>query len=179
MRKVFNLHNAFKRSQFEIFSNTSYDLLYDYLVPYKKDKLPEDVFFEVATGKKPYDLIRLFQSGEFFFSQKFIDVLTHYMDVSDKCYPIKVKGIEEQYYVIYNIEESFYLNKEESMFDEEPPFYCENNIRYPLFAISNTRHFVVTDKLKNEIIINKLTNIEFTESFLCTREEYKEWKKSH
>ena len=179
MKTVFNIHNAFKQSQLEISSNTSYDLLYEYLVPYKKDMLPEDVFFEVATGKKSYDLIRLFQSGEFFFSQRFIDVLAHHVDMSDKCYPIKIKGIEEQYYVIYNIEESSYLNKEKSMFDEEPPFYCKNNIRNPLFAISNTRHFVVTDKLKNEIINNKLTNIEFTESFLCTREEYKEWRKSH
>ena len=105
MISVFNLHNDFKRSALEISSDASYKLLWEYLVPYQKKKLPENVTFKVATGKKEYDLIRLFQSGEFFFSQRFIDVLSQFIDMSDKYYPIKIEGIEEQYYVIYNMAE--------------------------------------------------------------------------
>ncbi len=95
METVFNFHNAFKRSQLEISSDASYDLLLEYLVPYKKERLPENVTFKVAAGKKNYDIIRLFESGEYFFSQKFINVLSQFMDMSDKCYPIKVEGAEE------------------------------------------------------------------------------------
>ena len=105
MNIVFDFLNDFKRSQLEIIANVSNKLLWEYLVPYKNEKLPENITFKVAAGKKNYDVIRLFQSGEYFFSQKFIDVLSQFMDMSDKCYPIKVEGAEEQYYVIYNLDQ--------------------------------------------------------------------------
>lgn len=179
METVFNFHNAFKRSQLEISSDASYDLLLEYLVPYKKERLPENVTFKVAAGKKNYDIIRLFESGEYFFSQKFINVLSQFMDMSDKCYPIKVEGAEEQYYVIYNLKKYPFLNKEKNMFDEEPRFFCGKDITASLFSINNTRCFVVTEELKNALIKNKISNICFEEAYLCTREEYKAWKKAH
>ncbi len=179
MKAVYNFHNDFKRSQIEISSDVlPYRLLCEYLVPYKKDKLPENVIFSVAAGKKNYDLIRLFQSGEFFFSPKFIDVFSQFIDMSDKCYPIKIEGIEEQYYVIYNLDHYPFLNKDKAMFDKEPPFYCGKEITTPLFGINDTRCFVVTEELKNALLKNKISNIEFTESFLCTKQEYKDWRKS-
>ena len=73
MNTVFDLHNAFKRSQLEIISNIPYKLLWEFLKPYKKEKLPESVVFKIAAGKKNYDVIRLFESGEYFFSQKFLN----------------------------------------------------------------------------------------------------------
>ena len=178
MTTVFNFHNAFKRSQLEIISNIPNKLIWDYLVPYKKERLPENITFKIAAGKKNYDLIRLFQSGEFFFSQKFMEVFSQFMDMSDKCYPIKVEGAEQQYYVMYNLDNYSFLNKEKAMFDKEPYFYCGKEITAPLFGINDTRCFVVTEELKNALIKNKISNIDFTESFLCTREEYKEWKKA-
>jgi len=179
MKKVFSFHNAFKRSQLEIASDASYDLLRKYLVPYNIKKLPEDVTFRVAAGKKTFDMIRLYECGQYFFSQKFIDVLSRFMDMSDKCYPIKVEGPEEQYYVIYNLEKYPYLNKEKALFDKEPSFYSGKDITTPLFSIANTLYrFVVTEELKDALINNRITNIDFTESFLCTKEEYKQWKKS-
>lgn len=181
MTTVFDLNNDYKRSQLEISSDVlPYSQLCEYLMPYHKEKLPLNVTFRIATGKKNYDVIRLFECGQFFFSQKFIDVLSQFMDMSDKCYPIKVEGAEEQYYVIYNLEDFSFLNKEKSMFDEEPPFYCENKIKAPLFTITNTLYcYVVTEELKNALIKNKISNIYFKESFLCTREEYKAWQKTH
>ena len=178
MTTVFNFHNAFKRSQLEIISNIPNKLIWDYLVPYKKERLPENITFKIAAGKKNYDLIRLFQSGEFFFSQKFIDVFLQFMDMSDKCYPIKVEGAEQQYYVIYNLKKYPYLNKNKALFDEEPSFYSGKEITAPLFGITDTRCFVVTEELKNALIKNKISNIYFEESYIGTKEEYKEWKKA-
>lgn len=179
MITVFNIHNDFKRSALEISSDASYKLLWEYLVPYQKKKLPESVTFKVAAGKKEYDLIRLFQSGEFFFSQRFIDVLSKFIDMSNKCYPIKIEGAEEQYYVIYNLDEYPYLNKDKAIFNEEPHFYCGKGTETSFFSITNTRLFVVTEDIKNALIKNKISNIDFKEAFLCTEEEYKEWQKTH
>ena len=179
MTTVFDLLNAFKRSQLEIVSTVPNKLLWEYLEPYKKEILPESVTFEIAVGKKNYDIIRLFQSGEYFFSQKFIDVLSQYMNMSDKCYPIKVEGAEEQYYVIYNLDHCPFLNADRAMSDEEPSFFEGKEITTPLFSIDDTSYyFVVTEELKNALIKNKISNIEFEESFLCTKQEYKEWRKS-
>lgn len=179
MNIVFDFLNDFKRSQLEIIANVSNKLLWEYLVPYKNEKLPENITFKVAAGKKNYDVIRLFQSGEYFFSQKFIDVLSQFMDMSDKCYPIKVEGAEEQYYVIYNLDQYPYLNERKASFGKEPSFYCGKEISMPLFSIANTQYYyVVTEELKNALIKNKISNIYFKESYLCTKEEYKEWRRS-
>lgn len=179
MKTVYNFHNAFKRSQLEISSDVlPYRLLREYLVPYYKEKLPENVTFIVASGKKNYDIIRHFECGEYFFSQKFIDVLSQFIDMSDKCYPIEVEGTEEKYYVIYNLNHYPFLNENRASFDEEPSFYCGKVITTPLFGITNTRCFVVTEELKDALVKNKISNIEFEESFLCTKQEYKDWRKS-
>lgn len=74
MNLVYNFHNAFKRSMLEITSDTSYDFLCEYLSPSNKEKFPQNLVFKIAAGNKKYDIIRRFQSGELFFSQKFIDV---------------------------------------------------------------------------------------------------------
>ncbi len=80
--------------------------------------------------------------------------------------------------MIYNLDKYPFLNKNRASFDKEPSFYCGKEITAPLFGINDTRCFVVTEELKNALIKNKISNIEFTASFLCTKEEYKEWRKS-
>ena len=95
---------------------------------------------------------------KYFFSQKFIDVLSQFMDMSDKCYPIKVEGAEEQYYVIYNLDKYPYLNEKRASFDEEPSFYCGKEI-----SKGSTRCRECNDKLQ-VIPIEKLP---------VTREELK------
>lgn len=179
METVFNFYNDFKRSQLELESDAPYSLLDKYLVPYQKERLPESVTFKVAAGKKNYDIIRLFESVQCFYSQKFIDILSQFIDMSDKCYPIKIEGTEEQYYVIYNLKKYPFLNKEKAIFDEEPYFYCGKEIKTPLSCITNTYIKIVTEELKNALINNKISNIRFKEAYLCTREEYKAWKKAH
>ena len=74
--------------------------------------------------------------------------------------------------------QAVYINEEKASFDKEPSFYCGKEITAPLFGINDTRCFVVTEEVKNALIKNKISNIYFEESFLCTKEEYKVWKKS-
>jgi len=179
VRTVFDLFNDFKRSQLEITTDVPYHLLRDNLVPYNGEKLPEDVTFKVATGKMFYDIIRLYECGQYFFSQKFIDVLSQFIDMSEKCYPIHIWGVEEKYYAIYNLEVYQCLNDEKASYDEEPYFYEEKEDMTPLFTVPDSLWcYIVTEELKNALIKNKISNIYFKESFLCTKEEYKQWKKS-
>lgn len=177
MITVFSIGNAWKRSQLEIDSEIPYKILCEHLIPYQKEKLPNNIIFKVATGKKAYDLIRLFESGEFFFSQKIINVLSQFVDMSNKCYPIKIEGVDEQYYVIYNLDAYPYFNKEKAMFEEEPPFFCGTKINAPIFSVANTNRFVVTEEIKNALIKNKISNIDFSKDYLCSEDEYKDWKK--
>ena len=43
--------------------------------------------------------------------------------MSDKCYPIVISGIEEQYYVIHNLQAYYLLNKEKQLFIDSPRYY--------------------------------------------------------
>ena len=68
------LTHRFKRSMLEITSETSYDVLWKYLLPYKTKPLPADVTFTVATGKKEYDIIRLYESSVDFFFKNYAKI---------------------------------------------------------------------------------------------------------
>lgn len=92
MFSYYSFNHRFKRSMLEITSKTSYDILWKYLDPLQKEKLPENIVFTIASGKKAYDIIRLYESGEYFFSQRVIYVLSKFIDMTDKCYPITIEG---------------------------------------------------------------------------------------
>ena len=68
------LTHRFKRSMLEITSETSYDVLWKYLLPYKTKPLPADVTFTVAAGKKEYDIIRLYESSVDFFIKNYAKI---------------------------------------------------------------------------------------------------------
>ena len=178
MISFYFLTHRFKRSMLEITSETSYDVLWKYLLPYKTKPLPADVTFTVAAGKKEYDIIRLYESGEEFFSQKIIDVLSQFVDMSDKCYPIRIEGVEKQYYVIYNLKKYKFLNLEENVFEDEPGCIGVQDESLPIFSLEGTKCIIVSEDIKDALLKNKITNIKLTECFGCTLEEYKKNKKS-
>lgn len=178
MVSFYFLEHRFKRSMLEITSSTSYEVLWNYLNPHKKIKLQENITFFVAAGKKAYDIIRLYESGEYFFSQRIINVLSQFVDMSDKCYPIKIKGIDKQYYVIYNLEQYPFLNQDENIFEDEPGCIGVQDKSLSLFSLKHTKSIIVSEAVKDALRKNKVTNIELTECFGCTLEEYKEIKKS-
>lgn len=178
MIPLFEFTHRFKKGMLEISSNTSYDILWKYLDPLQKERLPSNITFKVKTGKKQYDIIRLYESGEEFFSQNVIDVLSLFTDMTDKCYPINIDGIEKQYYAIYNLEACSFLNREESTFEDEPCCFKVNISPLPLFSIEDTKCIIVSLEVKKALLKHKLSNIRLLECFGCTLEEYKENKES-
>lgn len=178
MNTFFDFGHRFKRSMLEITSDTDYDTLWKYLNPLQTEKLPDNITFRVAAGKKAYDIIRLYESGEEFHSQKVIDVLSQFVDMTDKCYPIKVEGVEEQYYFIYNLHAYPYLNRKENFYLDKPCFYGIENSLIPISGIEGTRCIIVSEEIKDALLKNKVTNIELRECFGCSKEEYKKIKKS-
>ena len=180
MISLFCLTHRFKRSMLEITSETSYDILDKYLGPAQTKKLPDDVHFKVVAGKKNYDIIRYYGFAWEFYSQKFIEVLSQFVDMSDKCYPIKIDGIEEQYYVIYNLKTFPFWNKDDvvSMYDD-PCYFGINDKSISISGIDNTAFIIVSEEIKDALLKSKISNIELLETFGCSIEEYKKIKESN
>lgn len=180
MISLFCLTHRFKRSMLEITSETSYDILDKYLGPAQTEKLPDDVHFKVVAGKKKYDIIRYYGFAWEFYSQKFIEVLSQFVDMSDKCYPIKIDGIEEQYYVIYNLKTFPFWNKDDvvSMYDD-PCYFGINDKSISISGIDNTAFIIVSEEIKDALLKSKISNIELLETFGCSIEEYKKIKESN
>lgn len=180
MISLFCLTHRFKRSMLEITSETSYDILDKYLGPAQTEKLPDDVHFKVVAGKKNYDIIRYYGFAWEFYSQKFIEVLSQFVDMSDKCYPIKIDGIEEQYYVIYNLKTFPFWNKDDvvSMYDD-PCYFGINDKSISISGIDNTAFIIVSEEIKDALLKSKISNIELLETFGCSIEEYKKIKESN
>lgn len=179
MVSIFDFTHRFKRSMLEIISDIPIEFLWNYLNPLQKEKLPANILFRVVAGKKAYDIIRLYESGENFYSRKVIDVLSQFIDMSDKCYPIDICGIKEQYYVIYNLNAYSFLNREEELFMYDPRFFeVSNGLQPPLFGVKGTKCIMVSEEVKNALLKNKISNIELIEGFGCTQEEYEEIKRT-
>lgn len=182
MISFFNLSHRFKRGMIEIISDTSDDILDKYLDPTQTEKLPENVKFKVAAGKKEYDIIRHHQDWQPFYSQRFIDVLSLFVDMSDKCYPINVDGVATQYYVIYNLETFPFWNSEEteteSMLDV-PFIFGVQDKSIPIFGIDDTGLVIVSENVKDALLKNKISNINLTETFGCSLEEYEKIKEGN
>ena len=164
----------------EITSETSYDILDKCLDPTQTEKLPDDVCFKVAAGKKDYDIIRYYGVGWEFYSQKIIDVLSQFVDMSDKCYPVKIDGVEKQYYVINNLKTYPFWNKDDvvSMYDD-PCYFGINDKSISIFGIENTAFIIVSEEIKDALLKSKISNIELKETFGCSIEEYKKIKESN
>ena len=100
--------------------------------------------------------------------------MSQFVDMSDKCYPIKIEGIEEQYYIIYNLEAYPYWNREEVTFMYDPCYFGMQDPSTSIFGIEGTLFIMVSEEVKDALLKNKVSNIELIESFGCSLEEYKE-----
>lgn len=178
MIPIFDLSHRFKKSMLEITSNAPLEVIWKYIDPLQTEKLPKDITFKVIAGKKHYDVIRYYGSREKFYSQKVIDILAQFVDMTDKCYPIEIEGIVDSYYSIYNLKAYHFFNRkvEQSMYD--PKYYDIEAPSIPIFSIEDTTYLMVSEEVKNALVKNKVTNIELIEGFGCSREEYEMIKKS-
>ena len=178
MKTFYRLAHRFKSSLLEITTDNVFDLSDEYMCLNTQKKVLENITFRVATGKKSYDIIRFFEYVGHFYSQRIIDVLSQFIDMSDKCYPIKIKDVDMQYYVLYNLSYVPYINSKENNFLEEPTFIDTQKMSAPIFCIKNTGWLFVTEEVKDALFDNKITNISLEECFSCSRDGYERIKKT-
>ncbi len=131
-----------------------YAFVKPFLLSTSKTKLPNDVSFRIARGKRWTDIITY--SSLDFYSQKVIDLLGTFMDMSDKCYPIHIEGTDQRYYVIYNLEEYPFLNQEYGRFLGNPPYFELPDVHPPLFTLTNSNLMVCTRVLHDAINKGKI-----------------------
>lgn len=180
MTTAFFLFGDFKRSYITVQpTNATFNSLFEYLIPCSKKRIPDDVTFKVAKGKKFFDIINYHEAeNHHFYSQRLIDLLSEFVDMSDKCYPINIEGIEEKYYMIYNLPEYKRLNREKAMNHEEPRFFSGKEIIRPLYGLENGSKIAVSEEVMNHLIKNKVSNARFCACYISTEEEYKDWQKN-
>ena len=178
MKTFYHLAHRFKSSLLEITTEKSLDISDEYICLNTQKKVLENITFRVATGKKSYDIIRFFEYVGHFYSQRIIDVLSKFIDMSDKCYPIKIKDVDMQYYVLYNLSYVPNVNRKENNFLEEPTFIYTQKMSDPIFCIKNTGWLFVTEEVKDALFDNKITNISLEECFSCSRDGYERIKKT-
>ncbi len=151
------LTHRFKRGMIEITSETDYRLFQRYLDPLQKERLPNNIKFRIAAGSKKYDIIRLYERGEEFYSQRVIDVLSQFVDMNGKCYPIRIDGVEEQYHVLNNLVACPFLNRNESISIDDPCFLEVQDTPLHIFGVENTSFVIVSEEIKNALLKNKIS----------------------
>ena len=177
MKTFYLLNHRCKSSLLEITANNKFDPE-EYTIVNTKMTLPNNITFSVVSGKKSYDIIRIYQAVGKFFSKRIIDVFSQFIDMSDKCYPINIKDVDMKYYAIFNLSEVPYLNRKENNFLEEPFFIDARNMNAPIFSIKDSRLIFVTEEVKYALFDNKITNIYLEECFSCSRDGYERIKKT-
>lgn len=177
MKTFYLLNHRCKSSLLEITANNKFDPE-EYTIVNTKMTLPNNITFSVVSGKKSYDIIRIYQAVGKFFSKRIIDVFSQFIDMSDKCYPIKIKDVDMQYYVLYNLSYVPNVNRKENNFLEEPTFIDTQKMSAPIFCIKNTGWLFVTEEVKDALFDNKITNISLEECFSCSRDGYERIKKT-
>jgi hypothetical protein len=169
-----------KRSMIELLPNIPYSDIEPYLDPDYKIKLPDNVKFKIAKGKKTYDGIRYFESVGEFYSQKFIDILSEFYDMSEKCYPLNIEGLSEKYYNFYNLETADLLNGDYCIArGSEPWMFLLPDSLDDIICLKDTFIVVISEEAKKALEKAKITNVEFIAVYGCTLEEKEEWEKDH
>lgn len=150
-----------------------YPYVRPYLLSTSKDRLPEDVSFSVIKGKRWTDIIVYYESeGRNFYSQRFIDLLNRFVDMSKFSYPIKIENTDLTYYAIYNLPEYTFLNKNACLLKSgtTPCFNLQENMP-DIFSLEGTNLRVCSHDVKDAIEKAKLTNVYISEVFGLTNEE--------
>ena len=162
------------RSIVEIKANQPYDYMAikPYFHPSCKKKLPLDISFSVVKGKRWADIIVLNEAVTHkFFSQRLIDILGQFIDITNKCYPVRIEGSPYNYYCIYNLEEFSFCTDATSMKYRDYNHFVLSNCNVDLFTIRDSNLKILSHKIKQIFEKEKLTNVEFSEIYGITKEE--------
>lgn len=174
MISLYNFNHRFKKGMLEITPDVEVEDIWKYLLPMSTEKLPDGIGFSVVRGDKQYDIIRLHEGGQRFFSQKVIDILSGFVDMSDKCYPIYIKDVDTQYYFMYNLKAYTWFNNRMFLDKDDPRYYDIQNASKYIYAIGGTLNIIVNEEVKDALVRENISNMELTECFGCTKGEF-EW----
>lgn len=192
MKQFFSFSDNCKRSTIEVSCNLSFDELEHFLTPCCPEKLPKDVIFNIIKGKKEHDIIFYHEAGSFkFYSEKIIKILSRYIDLTNKVYPIHIEKCKTTYYVVYNLQTYFFFNEEyseRSLGNEKDCFLLTSNLYPSIFNLrcnadesnrDDTNIIVISPQIKLTMQQEGITNIYFLECYGYDEDEYAEWKRRH
>lgn len=181
MEKYYTISSNFMRGCLYVYP-VDEDLKYaQYMVTTSPVGLKPHTEFEIIQGKREYDIICIFENViHTLYSERLINVLSQFMDLTGKCVPVNVIGSETKYYSVYNFNKYFLFNSDYHFFgpNKEPlKILIKENLIFPATCGSNV--FIINEDIKKAIEKAKLKNICFYEIYGCNEAEYEEWKSSH
>ena len=152
----------------------------DFLYTDNNKRFPEDVVFTVKKGKRAFDLIFYYECvNHEFYSEKFIRLVSEFIDMSDKCQALKIDNYDGKYYVLKNLPSVNRFKRCRSLYfrNDEPEIIYEEGEIPPIFLLEHTYIVVVNEEVKNAIEKAKLKNIIFEKCFQFSKEEYDAYNK--
>ncbi|MDR0873114.1 MAG: hypothetical protein LBN27_06550 [Prevotellaceae bacterium] len=128
-----------------------------------KTPLKNNPFFEVKKGNKLFDIADFNNSSNFAISEKFKNLLEINNFSGWECFPIEINSIAEKYYAFQNISEAGgILNKINKTEDDGViKFDISTWEGADIFHLKGTLLNICTEKVKNVLETNKVSNIEF------------------
>ena len=171
---------SFYSGAFELKPNKPYVEVEDFLYPDNNKRFPEDVVFTVKKGKRAFDLIFYYECvNHEFYSEKFIRLVSEFIDMSDKCQALKIDNYDGEYYVLKNLPSvnRFKHCRSQYFRNDEPEIIYEEREIPPIFLLEHTYIVVVNEEVKNAIEKAKLKNIIFEKCFQFSKEEYDAYNK--
>lgn len=171
---------SFYSGAFELKPNKPYVEVEDFLYPDNNKRFPEDVVFTVKKGKRAFDLIFYYECvNHKFYSEKFIRLISEFIDMSDKCQALKIDNYDGEYYVLKNLPSVNRFKRCRSQYfrNDEPEIIYEEREIPPIFLLEHTYIVVVNEEVKNAIEKAKLKNIIFEKCFQFSKEEYDAYNK--
>lgn len=179
MKTYFNFKKKLYGGVWEIKSDMPYSILSD--GPFDEANLKLlDLPFRICHGKKQRDII--YRYGDIsieFLSQNMYSFLSQYGDVQPYLYPIHIEGVDDVYYFIHDLPEVEFINRDayipNTNFEEEVPCFLLQDKMPPFFTLSGTRFKMITAEMKEAMIKEKLTNVNFRPVYgVSSMEEYYE-----
>lgn len=162
MKEIFYTFNSSgKRGVLQIQSEIKYPTL---VILGKVTELKTNNRFSIDKGNKKFDLIEFADSRHFAISQKFKDCLDTNQIIGYDTFELIIDGINEKYYGFQNIVEAGPILNQDDLMEmktESIEFDLSTWDGSEIFHLKNTLLHICTERVKNIIEENKLTNIEF------------------
>ena len=183
METYYSLRQKYRSGAYEITSGIPFDIID--MFPFPKNMLKHlDEVFYIKKGKKAKDVITKYGAGYiYFYSTKLRNFLVDVLQMGDVMYPIKIDGIDEHYWFLYDLPELSCVNNDTKLYMTEPLFFYKQNNMPNFFSLQGTRLCLFSKKIKELIQKNfPKSNFYFLEdSFYGIDDisEYIQWKQEN